>query len=366
MTIKIVCVIGTRPEVIKMASVIQALYKNSFFKLTILATAQHRELLDEALDVFNIKPDIDLNIMFQNQSLGDLTGRLLINLNQTLKELSPDVVLAQGDTTTVMATALCCFYKKIIFGHIEAGLRTGDLQNPFPEEMNRSIVGMIAKWHFAPTEQAFNNLIAEGVCKDNILLSGNTVIDSLYLIEDEPKLSAQLDFSKRLILITVHRRENFGEPIKEICRAVQSILDRHDDVEILFLVHPNPNIKNIVFNTFKSNRRVLLSEPLNYKQFVNVMRRAHFILTDSGGIQEEAPALGKPTLVLRNTSERLEAVNFGSAKLVGHSHDLILKEVDKLLNDKYAYAVMAKKKSLFGDGKSAIRIVDFIESKFKT
>lgn len=354
---KVLCVVGTRPEAIKMAPVILACRKQPWLTVRVLATAQHREMLDQILGLFGIRPDIDLNIMRENQALPELTARLIMGLDQALSDEAPDVVLGQGDTTTVMVTALTSFYRRIPFGHVEAGLRTGDIAYPFPEEMNRMMAGCLAGWHFAPTESARTNLLREGIEADRIFLTGNTVIDALLdasqrCDEFAPKISA----GKRLVLVTAHRRENFGEPFIEICRAVKYLADKRSDVEFLYPVHPNPNIREVATMLLGQHPRIRLCDPLDYLPFVSAMKTAHFILSDSGGVQEEAPALGKPVLVLRRETERPEAVKEGVVKLVGPDFDAIVRESVLLLDDDQAYDSMARGISPYGDGHASERI----------
>ena len=362
---KILCVIGTRPEAIKMAPIILELKAKNNFDVRVLATAQHRHLLDQVTKIFDIVPDIDLNIMRPNQDLTTLTARLLLKLDAVLHEEKPSAVLAQGDTTTVMAVALACFYHKIPFGHVEAGLRTWDMHNPFPEEMNRVVAGKMAKWHFAPTESSRQNLLSEGITDSKIIVTGNTVIDALLSVADrEVEFPIELDETKRLILVTAHRRENFGKPFEEICHALLTLLDRNPKVQILFSVHPNPNVRETTARLLADHPRVALCDALNYLHFVAAMKRAYLILSDSGGVQEEAPALGKPVLVLRDETERPEAVELGVVKLVGPNYDQIVKEAQDLLSDESAYRVMARGGSPYGDGRSAERIVNILKEHF--
>lgn len=362
---KIICVVGTRPEAIKMAPIILALKQESALDVRVLATAQHRHLLDQVMMVFDIEPDIDLDIMRPDQALTTLTARLLLDLDGVLLAEKPDVVLAQGDTTTVMTVALACFYHKIPFGHVEAGLRTWDMQNPFPEEMNRVIAGRLAKWHFAPTESSRQNLLREGVSDADIIVTGNTVIDALLSVADrEMELPVELGPTKRLILVTAHRRENFGEPFERVCRALLTLLERNQDVQVLYPVHPNPNVRETAHRLLGSHSRVVLCDPLDYLPFVAAMKRAYLILSDSGGVQEEAPALGKPVLVLRHETERPEAVEEGVVKLVGTDYDAIVSEAQRLLDDESAYHAMARGISPYGDGHAAERIVNILRDYF--
>jgi len=358
---KIICVVGTRPEAIKMAPIILALKKHEGFDVKVLATAQHRQMLDQVLEVFDIKPDIDFDIMRPDQALTTLTARLLLAFDEIFVAEKPDIVLGQGDTTTVLSVALACFYHKIPFGHVEAGLRTHDMQNPFPEEMNRVIAGRLSRWHFAPTESSQKNLLKEGVPDAAIWVTGNTVIDALQSVaQRQPEIGVELDASKRLILVTAHRRENFGAPFRAICKAILQLVEKNENVQVLFPVHPNPNVKSVVHELLSDHPRIVLCAPLEYLPFVGAMQRAYLILTDSGGVQEEAPALGKPVLVLRHETERPEAVEAGVVKLVGADYDLILEEAQKLLDDDALYRSMARGVSPYGDGHAAERIADLL------
>lgn len=362
---KILCVVGTRPEAIKMAPVILALKNEAWAEVRVLATAQHRHILDQVLNFFDIEPDIDLDIMRPNQALTTLTARLLLDLDAVLLAEKPDVVLVQGDTTTVMTAALACFYHRIPVGHVEAGLRTWDIQNPFPEEANRVIAGKLAHWHFAPTEGSRQNLLKEGIPDSEILVTGNTVIDALLMTASRPlELGIDLDPSKRLVMVTSHRRENFGEPFRNICRALQKLAQANADVQFLYPVHPNPNVKDVAYEFLGEVPNFILCEPLDYAPFVAAMKRSYLILTDSGGVQEEAPALGKPVLVLRDETERPEAVQHGVVKLVGPNHDRILAEAQRLLDDAEAYKAMARGISPYGDGHASERIVSALREHF--
>ena len=362
---KILCVIGTRPEAIKMAPVILALKQQPWAAVRVLATAQHRQMLDQVLDFFGIRADIDLNIMRPNQALTALTARLLLEVDEVLLREKPDVVLVQGDTTTVMAVALACFYHRIPIGHVEAGLRTWDMQNPFPEELNRVIAGKLAKWHFAPTEGSRANLLREGVSADDILVTGNTVIDALLMTAARDlELGIDLDPDKRMVLVTSHRRENFGEPFRHVCRALRDLAESYPDVQFLYPVHPNPNVKDMAEAMLGDVPNFILCAPLEYAPFVAAMKRAYLILTDSGGVQEEAPALGKPVLVLRDETERPEAVEQGVVKLVGPNHERIVTEARRLLDDEIAYRAMARGVSPYGDGRAAGRIVATLAAHF--
>jgi len=344
-----------------MAPVIKAFQTVPWARCRVLFTAQHRELADPMLGFFGIEPNLDLDIMRPDQSLVGLTSRLLVAVHEAIAREQPDMVLAQGDTTTVLATALASFYHKISFGHVEAGLRTHRLFAPFPEEANRVVAGHLSALHFAPTLSARDNLIREGIADSSIVVTGNTVIDALLLAagRDIP-IGIKLDPSKRLILITAHRRDSFGEPIRQICRAIGQLHDRFRDVEFLWPLHPNPSIKPVVEQALADRPRVRLCAALDYGPFVSALKRATLILTDSGGIQEEAPALGKPVLVLRAESERPEAIAFGVARLVGHHPRAIVAEASRLLEDEEAYRSMAKGVSPYGDGQAAQRIISAV------
>lgn len=362
---KILCVIGTRPEAIKMAPVILALKQEPWVNVRILATAQHRQMLDQVTDFFDIDPDIDLNAMSPNQTLTTLTARLLLKLDDVLQTEKPDAVLVQGDTTTVMTVALICFYQHILIGHIEAGLRTWDIQNPFPEEANRAIAGKLARWHFAPTEGARRNLLKEGVLDSEIIVTGNTVIDALLMsVAKDLELSVPVSPAKRLILVTSHRRENFGEPLRNICRALRTLAENNHAAHFLYPVHPNPNVKDVAHEFLAGLPNFTLCEPMDYAPFVAAMKRSYIILTDSGGVQEEAPAIGKPTLVLRDETERPEAVEQGVVKLVGPNYKRIVTETQRLLDDESSYKAMARGISPYGDGRAAERIVKTLREHF--
>ena len=360
--LRIACIVGTRPEAIKMAPVILTLRRQPWANVVVVATAQHRGMLDQVLDLFEIVPDVDLDLMRTGQGLVDLTARLTTSLDAAFGRIAPDVVLAQGDTTTVMVAALVAFYRRIRFGHVEAGLRTHDLDNPFPEEMNRKVAGILARWHFAPTESSRRNLLAEGTPDAAIHVTGNTVIDALLDVAGRPEVDGGGATGERLVLVTSHRRENFGAPLESICRAVRRLADANADCRFLYPVHPNPNVRDVAERMLGRHPRIDLVAPLDYAAFVAVMRRATLILTDSGGVQEEAPALGKPVLVLREETERPEAVDAGVVQLVGHDEARIVDTAQRLLDDPAAYAAMAKGVSPYGDGHAAGRIAAVLEA----
>jgi len=354
----VLCIVGTRPEVIKMAPVVLALRRVGQRDVRVLATAQHREMLDQMLRMFGIVPDLDLDAMRPNQTLAALTARLLTGLDACLARYRPSLVLAQGDTTTVMAAALASFYRKIPFGHVEAGLRTHDFDRPWPEEMNRTVAGRLAVLNFAPTATARDNLLREGVPAERIHVTGNTVIDALHMMaERDFPLGFDLPPGRRLILVTAHRRENLGSPMAAVCAAVNELAQKYGELHFLFPVHPNPDVRRVVQQELGALPRVTLCEPLDYGPFVAAMKRSWLILTDSGGVQEEAPALGKPVLVLRDATERPEAVREGVVELVGTRRHDIVDRVSALLDDEDAYRRMAKGSSPYGDGAAAERIV---------
>ena len=363
---KILAVIGTRPEAIKMAPIILALEREPWANVRVLATAQHRHMLDQVNEFFGIDPDIDLNIMRPNQALTALTARLLLELDDVLQAEKPDAVLVQGDTTTVMTVALACFYHRIPIGHVEAGLRTHNKYSPFPEEMNRRLTGCIADLNFAPTTTSEQNLRAESVPEDSIFVTGNTVIDALHhTVQDdfhfEDALLERIDFAKkRVILVTTHRRENLGEPMRHVYKALKQLTEEFPDVEIVFPVHKNPKVREVVRQELGGLAQVHLIEPLDYEPFANLMHRAYLILTDSGGVQEEAPALGKPVLVLRDTTERPEAVAAGTVKLIGTDRERVYSEARRLLTDEAEYRRMAESCNPYGDGEASRRIIQAI------
>jgi UDP-N-acetylglucosamine 2-epimerase (non-hydrolysing) len=367
---KILSVIGTRPEAIKMAPVLRELQARSAertLQSIVCVTAQHRRMLDQVLTLFDIRPDYDLDIMRENQSLTHVTANVLIGLEKILRREKPDWVLVQGDTTTVLAAALAAFYQHVRVGHVEAGLRTWDKFRPFPEEVNRKVADGICDLHFAPTETARQNLLREGIDAKSILVTGNTVIDALYWAARLPfnpralKIP-QLDDNVRIILVTAHRRENFGKPLENICAALRAIAERYRaDVHIVYPVHMNPNIRKPARQLLGGLANITLLPPLEYLALVNLMKRAHLVLTDSGGIQEEAPGLGKPVLVLREVTERPEAVQAGTVKIVGTDGERIVAETVRLLEDSNAYDQMARAVNPYGDGHAAERIVEALE-----
>ncbi|MEX3555375.1 MAG: UDP-N-acetylglucosamine 2-epimerase (non-hydrolyzing) [Burkholderia gladioli] len=359
---KVAVVLGTRPEAIKMAPLVHALSQSEHLEPIVIATAQHREMLDQVLDIFAIKPDYDLDLMRPNQSLAGLTSRLITSLDEVVKEIGATALLVQGDTTSVLAASLVSFYNNIPVGHVEAGLRTGDMRNPFPEEMNRVVTGRLARWHFAPTQSAAQNLINEGMTADSVFMTGNTVIDALFEACRHPmKVPRQGADGRKMMLVTTHRRENFGDPLRRICMAIVELLERNPLLDVLFPVHPNPNVSSVVRSILGDHPRGDLCAPLDYLSFVAAMEAADIVLSDSGGVQEEAPALGKPVLVLREETERPEAVSFGVAALVGTETASIVDKAQSLLTDPVAYAAMARGASPYGDGQAARRIVEILE-----
>ncbi len=365
--IKVMTVFGTRPEAIKMAPVVLELAKHPDKIQPIVAvTAQHREMLDQVLTLFDIHPDYDLDIMAQGQTLFDITTRAMQGLDKVLTEAEPDIVLVHGDTTTTFAGALAAYYHQTAVGHVEAGLRTYNKYSPFPEEMNRQLTGRIADLDFAPTETSEQNLLREAVPAERIFVTGNTVIDALHhTVSDdfqfEDELLQHIDFAhKRVILVTTHRRENLGEPMRHVYKALRRLTEEFDDVEVVFPVHRNPKVREVVNQELGGLAKVHLIEPLEYEPFANLMHRAHLILTDSGGVQEEAPALGKPVLVLRDTTERPEAVAAGTVKLIGTDCERVYNEARLLLTDEAEYSRMSRAENPYGDGQAARRIVQAI------
>ncbi|QCX51166.1 non-hydrolyzing UDP-N-acetylglucosamine 2-epimerase [Ralstonia pseudosolanacearum] len=366
---KILTVFGTRPEAIKMAPLVQALQAEPGIVSSVCVSAQHREMLDQVLQLFDIVPEFDLNVMRSGQTLSDVTSAVLDGINGVLDAYAPDAVLVHGDTTTTLAASLAAFYRRIPVGHVEAGLRTGNVWSPWPEELNRRVTDAVSTWHFAPTAESRQNLLDEGVEPQRVTLTGNTVIDALltvkYRLDSDPALAAGvasaypfLDPGRRLILVTGHRRENFGEPFERFCVALRLLAARHPDVQIVYPVHLNPNVQQPVRAILSGHDNVHLIDPQDYLPFVYLMDRAYLIVTDSGGIQEEAPALGKPVLVTRETTERPEAVASGTARLVGTDTARIVREVETLLDDSAAYLRMAHAHNPYGDGQACRRIVE--------
>ncbi|MBD5104995.1 MAG: UDP-N-acetylglucosamine 2-epimerase (non-hydrolyzing) [Ruminococcaceae bacterium] len=382
---RIMLVFGTRPEAIKMAPLVKEFQKYpQKFETIVCVTGQHRQMLDQVLEIFDIKPDYDLNIMKQGQDLYDVTARVLIGMRDVLKETKPDVVLVHGDTTTSTAAALAAFYQQIPVGHVEAGLRTHNIYSPWPEEMNRQLTGRMATYNFAPTPLSRENLINEGIADEKILVTGNTVIDALYWVVDKIKnystLSSalqeelkkagydvdRLTSGKKLVLITGHRRENFGEGFISMCRAIKTLTEKYPDVDFVYPMHLNPNVRKPIHEVFGENltglSNMFFIEPLEYLSFVYLMEKSTIVLTDSGGIQEEAPGLGKPVLVMRDTTERPEALTAGTVKLVGTDYDKIITEVSRLLDDSNHYDAMSRAVNPYGDGHACQRIANSLES----
>ena len=370
---KVLTVFGTRPEAIKMAPLVHALAKDPDFDAKVCVTAQHREMLDQVLNLFSIVPDYDLNIMRPGQGLTEITCRILEGLKPILESFRPDVVLVHGDTTTTVAASLAAFYQRIPVGHVEAGLRTGDLSSPWPEEANRTLTGHLALYHFAPTENSRSNLLRENIADKHIFVTGNTVIDALFWVRDSilntpsmrEELAARypfLDSNKKLILVTGHRRESFGRGFEEICHALAEIAAQNDNVQIVYPVHLNPNVSEPVNRILGHVENITLIEPQDYLPFLWLMNHAWLILTDSGGIQEEAPSLGKPVLVMRDTTERPEAVDAGTVRLVGTNCQRIVEEVSRLLNDNDAWQAMSRAHNPYGDGQACGRILHALKN----
>ena len=374
---KVLLVFGTRPEAIKMAPLVKEFQKSTNdFETKVCVTAQHREMLDQVLDLFEIVPDYDLNLMKPGQDLYDITSNVLLGMKEVLSDFKPDIVLVHGDTTTTSAASLSAFYQQIKIGHVEAGLRTGDLLSPWPEEANRQITGVLANYHFAPTTTSRDNLLKENKDKKSVVVTGNTVIDALFLAIDKIKnnknlenqiknqilnLNYQITDGKKIILVTGHRRENHGQGFINICEALKIIALNNPDIDIVYPVHLNPNVQKPVKEILSDITNIYLIEPLQYEQFIYMMDKSFFIITDSGGVQEEAPSLGKPVLVMRDTTERPEALEAGTVKLVGTDTKLIIKEAQKLLDDKMEYEKMSKAHNPYGDGKACEKIVKFIK-----
>ena len=371
---KILIVFGTRPEAIKMALLIKEFQKYAEFEVKVCVTAQHRQMLDQVLEFFEIKPDFDLNLMKQGQDLYDITSGVLLGMRDVFSEYTPDIVFVHGDTTTTYAVSLAAYYQKIDVAHVEAGLRTHDIYSPFPEEINRQMTGLIAKYHFAPTADARDNLLKEGKDSKNIIVSGNTVIDALLWTIDKIEnnellknkilsfINSKYKFSDRkFILVTGHRRENFGEGFVNICEALREIALKNENIDIVYPVHLNPNVRKPVGEILSGISNIFLIDPLEYDSFVYLMSKSYMIVTDSGGIQEEAPSLCKPALVIRETTERPEGIRAGCVKLIGTKRENIIKEVQKLLNLKDEYDKMSKSVSPYGDGKACKKILEFLK-----
>lgn len=366
---KVLTIFGTRPEAIKMAPIIKELNKNPNIIHKSCVTAQHREMLDQVLNIFNITPDYDLDIFTDGQTLSDITVKSLKGLESVIKDFGPDLILVQGDTTTVFAGALAAFYNGVEIGHVEAGLRSGNLYSPYPEEANRKLTGIVSNYHFSPTETSKENLLREGYSESDIFVTGNTSIDALLDITKEPYdfndgILNKLDYeNKKVILLTSHRRENIGKPMEDIFEALREAVEKNEDAVLVYPVHLNPKVRQIAKEKLGNHERIHLIEPLEYLPFANLQKRCCFIVTDSGGIQEEAPTLGKPILVIRKETERPEGIEAGTAKLVGIEKRDVFKEVNLLLNDKTEYDKMANAVNPYGDGKAAERIVAIIEKE---
>ena len=365
--IKVMTVFGTRPEAIKMAPLIKELKSRKEIETIVCVTAQHRQMLDQVLDAFDIKPDYDLDIMQQGQTLGDVTTRALNGLEKVIKEVTPDIVLVHGDTTTTLAGALAAFYNQVLIGHVEAGLRTWDKYSPYPEEMNRQMVGCLAGMHFSPTETSAANLISEGKTPENIYITGNTAIDAMKTTVKNDYYHEVFDWvgNSRMILLTAHRRENLGDPMFHIFSAVKRIVDEFSDVKVVYPIHMNPKVREIANSVLGDCDSVKIIEPLEVVDFHNFIAKSYIILTDSGGIQEEAPSLGKPVLVLRDTTERPEGILAGTLKLVGTDEEMIYQSTKELLTDMNVFDAMSKASNPYGDGHASVRIADAIIEKFK-
>lgn len=359
---KVMLVFGTRPEAIKMCPLVNELKTRENLKTVVCVTGQHRQMLDQVLDIFRVEPDYDLSIMKERQTLFDITASILNQMKAVLEAERPDIVLVHGDTSTSFVTALCCYYLQIPVGHVEAGLRTYNIYSPFPEEFNREAVSLIAGYHFAPTALSKQNLIAEGKDPAHIYVTGNTVIDALKTTVREDFCHPELDWANgsRLVLLTAHRRENFGEPLHRMFRAIRRVLEAHADVKILYPIHMNPAVRSAAYEEFRDCARIHIIEPISVLECHNIMARSYLILTDSGGIQEEAPALGKPVLVMRDTTERPEGVEAGTLKLVGTDEETIAEAFSALLDDEKEYSAMARAVNPYGDGFACKRIADIL------
>lgn len=369
--IKVMSVFGTRPEAIKMAPLVKALEKDERFESIVCVTAQHREMLDSVLDIFDIKPQYDLNIMAHGQTIIDISNKVLKGVDEVIKKVEPDIVLVHGDTSTTLNGALAAFYNKVPVGHVEAGLRSYDIYSPFPEEMNRKLTGGITELHFAPTKTNQSNLLLEGINQKKIHVTGNTVIDALLSVVNEnhkfeDEILNNIDFNnKKVILLTTHRRENWGQPMENIFKAMIELIENNEDVEIIFPMHKNPSIRELAHRYFdKYIEKVHLIEPLEYVEFTNLMSKVYLIMTDSGGIQEEAPALGKPVMVLRTETERPEAVEAGTVILAGVKKEIIVNIADELIKNEKSYKAMTQATNPYGDGKACERILNIIEDNF--
>ena len=362
---KIMIVFGTRPEAIKMAPLVKEIQKHKKFKTIICVTGQHHEMLNQVLSAFNIEPDYNLEIMKEKQSLSDITANILQKIEDVLDIEKPDIVLVHGDTSTTFAIGLSCFYKGIIVGHVEAGLRTHNINSPYPEEFNRQAVGLFADYHFAATDQAAQNLITEGKSEDSIYITGNTVIDALKTTVDSNYNHPELDWARdsRLILVTAHRRENMGEPLENIAKAILKIVEDNKDVKVIYPVHLNPKISEVIDSIIGNHERIRLIEPLDVLDFHNFIDQSYFVMSDSGGIQEEAPSLGKPVVVLRDTTERPEGLEAGTLKLIGTEYEDIVREAQRLLDDEEEFERMSKASNPYGDGYASERIVKILEDK---
>lgn len=362
----IMLVFGTRPEAIKMCPLVNELKKREELKTVVCVTGQHRQMLDQVLDAFQVTPDYDLSIMKDKQTLFDITTNILNGIGNVLDEVKPDVVLVHGDTSTTFATALACFYKQIPVGHVEAGLRTYNIYSPYPEEFNRQVVGIVAKYNFAPTELSKKNLLKEGKDPASIFVTGNTAIDALKTTVRGSYTHPELEWvgDSRLILITAHRRENLGEPMKNMFRAIRRVMNEHPDVKAIYPIHMNPAVRETAKSILGDDERIHIIEPLDVLDFHNFQARSHLILTDSGGIQEEAPSLGKPVLVMRDTTERPEGIAAGTLKLVGTEEDIIYQEFSKLLTDQNEYNAMSHASNPYGDGHACERIADILEKGY--
>lgn len=371
---RILFIFGTRPEAIKMAPLVVKMNQNAHITSAVCVTGQHREMLDQVLDLFKIAPDYDLDVMKRNQSLSEVTSNILSNLSQVILEFRPDLVLVHGDTTSTFTAALSSFYHQIPVGHVEAGLRTGNIHSPWPEEANRKLVSTLTEMHFAPTKQAMENLLRENIDKENILITGNTVIDALFMIKNTIEMDSKLsdglsqkfpfiEDNKRIVLVTGHRRENLGKGFENICESLKLLAERNQDVNFVYPVHLNPKVRGPVMNLLSGIKNVYLLEPQGYLEFVYLMVNSDIILTDSGGIQEEAPSLGKPVVVMRDTTERPEAVSAGTVVLVGTDKNKIVNTIDNLLNNKERYIQMSMAHNPYGDGTASDKIIQHIMEK---